>query len=248
MTQKNVFNQFQKFLKETDGDFHILEQRVPVETQMEYFKYSDHLRKKALSPEESDYGLLAVDLRNPLSSLEEKKHALSMLAISKDVRAYRLLEQYVCNVEPEIADWARMALIDSRITLESELSDGKQIYISTGLGGRGNKFRFFVLMLSAEGEPFAEYQKQIIEKEFAFSIPRYDCEIERLTVRERHVEMLFLAPMQLNIKMVIDSVMDECNQYGGFLANVYTVTNVKELDEEEIANIMKENGNRQTGN
>ncbi|MDR1408097.1 MAG: hypothetical protein LBJ23_08650 [Tannerella sp.] len=243
-----MFNQFQKLLKETDGDFHILEQRIPVETQMEYFKYSDHLRKEASPPNESDYELLLTDLYSPFSTLEEKKYVLSMLAISKEVKAYRLLEKYARDAMPDMVDWACMALIESRIALETELSDEKQIYISTGLGGRGNKLRFFVLFFSAEGKPFLEYQNRTVEKEFAFALPQYDCEIERLTVRERHVEMLFLAPIRLNIKTVIDRVMDECNQYGGFLARTYTVTNVKELGEEEIANIMKENGNHQTGN
>jgi hypothetical protein len=249
MTQKNVFSQFQKFLKETDGDFHILEQRIPVEMQMEYFTYSDRLRKTASPLDGTDYDRLLLDLQNPFSSLEEKRHALSMLAISKEVKAYRLLEQYVRSAEPQMEDWAHMALVECRIMLESDLSDEKQIYISTGLGGRGNKLRFFVLFSSAEGKPFLDYQKEIVEKEFAFALPRYDCEIERLTVRERHVEMLFLAPIRINIKTVIDNVMDECNQYGDFLAKVYTVTNVKELGEEEISNILKENENRhQTGN
>jgi hypothetical protein len=245
MMQKNVFNQFQKFLTETDGDFHILEQRIPVETQMEYFRYSDRLRKMALLPDKMDYDRLLVDLHSPFSSNEEKKHTLSMLAISKLVKAYRLLEQYVQDAEPEIVDWACMALVESRIALESELSDEKQIYISTGLGGRGNKLRFFVLLSAAEGQTFLDYQKQIIEKEFAFTFPRYDCELERLTIKERHVESVFLAPIRMNIKTLIDNIMNECNQYGGFLAKIYTVTNVKELNEEEIANILKENGNRQ---
>jgi len=242
--QKNVFNQFQKFLKDSDGDFHILEQRIPVETQMEYFRYSDHLRKMMLRPAEMDYNRLLLDLYSPYASHEEKKRALSMLAISKLVKAYRLLERYAQYAEPEITDWACMALIESRIALESELSDGKQIYISTGLGGRGNKLRFFVLLSTAEGKVFLDYQKQMLEKEIAFAFPRYDCELERLTIKEQHVEMVFLAPIRMNIKTLIDNIMDECNQYGGFLAKIYTVTNVKELNEEEITHILKENGNR----
>ncbi|MDR1602432.1 MAG: hypothetical protein LBS42_08400 [Tannerella sp.] len=244
MMQRNVFNQFQEFMKETDGDVHILEQRIPVEMQMEYFTYSDRLRK-VLPPDGTDCDRLLLELYDTASSHEEKKHALTMLAISKEVKAYRFLEQYVRDAEPEMADWSRMALIECRIMLESELSDEKHIYISTGLGGRGNKLRFFVLFSSAERKPFLDYEREIVEKEFAFAIPHYDCEIERLTVRERHVEMVFLAPIQANIRTVIKCVMDECNRYGDFLAKTYTLTNVKELDEEEISCILeRENENR----
>jgi len=246
MTPNEIFNRFQRFLRSSEGDVRVLEQRIPIETQMEYFKYSDNLRRHELSSDKMDFNLIHADLYSPFTSLDEKKHSLSLLALSKQVKSFRLLEQFVQRADPELSDWAYLALNESRITLESDLSDEKQIYISTGLGGRGNKLRFFLLLLSAEGKPLLEYQRQTIEKEFAFSLPQYDCELERLTIRERYIEIVFLAPIQRDIKTVIDSVMTECNQYGDFLAKAYTVTNVKELSEDEIAEIIKEYENTQT--
>ena len=130
----------------------------------------------------------------------------------------------------------------SRIALESELSDEKQIYISTGLGGKGEKLRFYVLMTSKGKKPFQEYQRQTIEREFAYYLPKTDCEIERLTIGEQYVELVFLLPVRTDIKATLDRVINECNQYGDFLSNVFTITNVKELTAEEVSEIINKNG------
>ena len=46
----DVFKKFREFLQQDGGHFHILEQRVPVELQMEYFKYSENVRKENRPP------------------------------------------------------------------------------------------------------------------------------------------------------------------------------------------------------
>ena len=112
-----------------------------------------------------------------------------------------MLEDYVQHPDEDVSNWAYMALMESRISLESELSDEKQIYISTGLGGKGEKLRFYVLMLSRDRKPFREYQRKVIEREFAYFLPKADCEIERLTIGEQYVELVFLIPVRADIKL-----------------------------------------------
>ena len=153
-----------------------------------------------------------------------------------------IVGEYTQHPDPEVTDWAYMALMESRISLESDFSDEKQIYISTGLGGKGEKLRFYVLMTSKGKKPFQEYQRQTIEREFAYYLPKTDCEIERLTIGEQYVELVFLIPVRTDIKATLDRVINECNQYGDFLSNVFTITNVKELTPEEISEIISKNG------
>jgi len=240
----DIFKKFRDSFSKIDGHFHILEQRVPVERQMEYFKYSEKIRKDQDKPDISkmDFSVFEDSLDDPESTVEHKKYVLSMLATSRQVKAYRILEEYAQAPDPDVADWAYMALMESRIALESELSDEKQIYISTGLGGKGEKLRFYVLMTSKGKKPFQEYQRQTIEREFAYYLPKTDCEIERLTIGEQYVELVFLIPVRTDIKATLDRVINECNQYGDFLSNVFTITNVKELTPEEISEIISKNG------
>lgn len=238
----DVFKRFQKSFSGMNGHFHILEQRVPVELQMEYFKYSEKLRNRVKLLTDEDMESIKSSLWELESDPDNKRFMLTSLAISRQVKAYRMLEEYVQHPDPEMADWACMALMESRISLESELSDEKQIYISTGLGGKGEKLRFYVLLLSVDQKPFQNYQRQVIERECSYYLTKEDCEIERLTIREQYVELVFLIPVRRNIKTLLDQVINECNQYGGFLSDVFTVTNVKELNEKEIAEIINKNG------
>ena len=53
---------------------------------------------------------------------------------------------------------------------------------------------------------------------------------------------MFLIPVRADIKLTLDKVINECNQYGDFLSNVFTITNVKELTAEEVSEIINKNG------
>ena len=149
--------------------------------------------------------------------------------------------EYAEAPDPEMANWAYMALMESRIVLESDLSDEKQILISTGMGGKGEKLRFYVLILANELKPFQDYQRKIVEREFPYQLEKADCEIEQLTIGEQYVAMVFLIPVLAEIKQVIERVINECNEYGNFLSSSFTITNVKELSEEEVHEVIKKN-------
>jgi hypothetical protein len=239
MYKKDNFENFKKFLRAANGEFQILEHQVPVETQMEYLFYSHSLR--SLLPDDAVMALeeFAAELNNLAASLARKKRVLSALALSKEAKAYRILQEYVQAPDQELKDWAYMALMESRATLESEFSDERQIYISTGLRGKDNKLRFFFLLLSSSGNPFLDYQQQVIEREFAYALHQDDCEIEELAIQKNYVELVLLAPIQTDIKRFVEKVVSECNQYGNFISNLITVTNVKKLTEKEIAQIIK---------
>jgi hypothetical protein len=243
---EDAFTHFREALNDMEGNFHILEQRVPVELQMEYFKYSEQLRKTTPDPGEAGLERHKDTLHSPESSTEEKRHALAGLAVSKDVKAYRLLEEYVGDPDPEMTHWAYLALMESRMSLESELLDRQQVYISTGLGGKGDKLRFYALFFSDENKPFEAYQRQVIEREFAYCLRQDGCPVERLTIHDTYVELVFLISVHLDLKSILEHLINECNEYGDFLSTGFTITNVKELSSEEIAALIQKKSNRES--
>ena len=85
----DIFKKFRDSFSKIDGHFHILEQRVPVERQMEYFKYSEKIRKDQDKPDISkmDFSVFEDSLDDPESTVEHKKYVLSMLATSRQVKA-----------------------------------------------------------------------------------------------------------------------------------------------------------------
>ncbi|MDR1402622.1 MAG: hypothetical protein LBJ60_02820 [Tannerellaceae bacterium] len=235
----DVFERFRESLHKMEGHFHVLEQRVPVELQMEYFKCSTRMRRDNIAMTEEDFNSYKQNLSDSEATTDTKKHALLALAVSNEAKAYRILKEYAQHPEPDVTNWAYMALMESRISLASELSEEKQIYISTGLGGKGEKLRFYALFYAAEKKPFETYQRQIIGREFTYFLLKEDCEIERLIVNDVYVELLFLIPVSIDIKMALTHVVAECNLFGNFLSDIFTVTNVKELSAEEIGELVR---------
>jgi len=246
----DVLSEIRNSFSHMDGRFHILEQRVPVEVQMEYFKYSKRIKKER-TEELTDIELdtFISELNDELTSAEYKCYILTCLAISRQVRSLRALEEYSSHPSEDVADWANLALMESRITIEAEFSDEKQVYISTGLGGKGNKLRFYVMLPSKGKLPFSDLHKTIIEREFQYYMSKDNSEIERLTINDVYVELVVLIPVQANIKTTLDNIINECNLYGDFLYDRFTITNVKELSNEEVQDILKKNyGDTEAGN
>lgn len=179
-------------------------------------------------------------LFSPDASVERKKRSLSLLASIPDVTAYRAIETYHSSpLEPELKNWSAMALVSSRIVLNSNLSGKQQVYISSGLGGHDKKLRFFALFTTQNRENFTDLQKNIIESEFRFQLEQADVDIEKFEIEDNYFTILMLVPFDVNIKSILQAAIDECNQYGNFLDTKFLFTNVKILGEEEITNLLK---------
>ena len=221
----------QESLGHLQGRFHILETSAPVEMQMDYFRYSERIKRSNNKPTTEK----AIEtLNNQDAPDEEKKYVMAVLAISGDVKAYRALETYIQHPGENLKDWAALSFLQAKMTLESEFSDEKHIFISTGLGGKGDMLRFYVFFKSKNLQPFSPYQIQLIEKEIPFSVHEAHGIIEELNVCNNYFYLLFLINIKSDIKNVLEKAIIECNQYGDFIDRSFIITNVKRFDEEDI--------------
>jgi hypothetical protein len=224
----DVLKGLQQSLGGLKGQLCFLETNVSVDKQMEYFRYAENVRNdNRLTSVEEQINVLYL----PESSPKELKYALAYLAVSGDIKAYRAIESY--NKEHS-DDWSKMAFLQAKITLESDLSDEKHIFISTGLGGKGEKLRFSAFFKSNLLRPFSAYQRKLIEKEIPYSIEQQDGEVEEIKIIENYFTILFLININVDIKVMFENVVNECNQYGNFISNSFVITNVKEFSEEDI--------------
>jgi len=228
---RNALKDLKYSLESLKGNLHVLETTVPVEKQMEYFRFAEAVRGSLLDERLLNEQINILTL--PESSPAEIKYALAYLATSGNVKAYRAIETYN---EQHSDDWTAMSLMQAKITLESEFSDEKQVFISTGLGGKGNQLRFYAFFKSNARRKFSEYQKQLIEKEISFSIQKHQGTLEKIHIADNYFTLLFLICIQTDIKTMLEEAIAECNQYGNFINNGFIITNVKAFSEEEIQN------------
>jgi len=123
--------------------------------------------------------------------------------------------------------------------LESLLLDENHVFISTGLGGKGEKLRYFIVLFGKENSDFTELQKKIIRNEFHIHLKKYNSELEELNFSGSLANMLAMIPMKVIIKQIFTEAIKECNQYGDFLVSNFIITNVKELSFDEIREYVK---------
>lgn len=232
---KSYVNLFENVM---DDSFHVVENRVPIKHQLEYFKASGEMKDDMIEVDDADIDLYEAKLNSPETPIEEKKHILLVLGVSKNIRGYRLLENYQKHPDEELKHWSFMAMMESRVALESEFTGEKQIYVSTGMGGKGNKLRFYGLFMSEDYTPLLDYQQDIIIKEFNYMLPKYNCEVESINIKGNYFDMVFLMPMRTNIRETLNRVVEECNQYGNFLSDLFIVTNLKEINPSEAVKIV----------
>lgn len=236
--QEDLLAKLRQTLNEQGIDsFHILEDLVPLEEQMDYFRYFERLRREN-NPFVRDEEISI--LFSPYESIDRKKRSLSLLASIPDVGAYRSIETYHSSpLEQELSHWSSMALVSSRIILSSDLSGQQQVYISSGLGGHDKKLRFFTLFSTKDQEPFTELHKEIVEREFNFQLQKADVIIEKFEIKENYFTILMLFSFDTDAKTILNATVAECNEYGNFLDQKFLFTNIKVLSEKEILHLLK---------
>ena len=63
--------------------------------------------------------------------------------------------------------------------------------------------------------------------------------MERLEIGENYVNLSVLFPLRSDIRLIMAQIITTCNEYGNFLADVYTITNVKEFTPEDIEETLR---------
>ncbi len=228
---ENLYDKIRELIGKHPGNFNILEDTIDVDLQVEYFEFSKRISQEY----DGDWALDQVEfLADPDYSMEGKKQLLARLATMENVAAYRAIESYARNPDDDLREWSVLALQESKMHLESHLLEENQVFISTGLGGRDNKLRYFIVLIARNRQKLNEFQKEIIQSEFDYILKSYDAEVEEFEASGYLASFTLLLPIQHAVKEVFSDCIRECNQYGDFLRDNCIVTNVKKLTFTEV--------------
>lgn len=235
MEQNNPNIRIQEFLQQLPANFSVLQEPVDIEVQMDYFRTSHRVRKN--KKKESPLDRIN-ELFDQIVPLSQKKTLLSVLASQPSPEAFRAIQKYASQPDPELKDWCTLALQENRMLLESSLLDEQQVFISTGLGGKGSMLRFFVVFLH-QTAPLVPLQQKILHDELDFSLRHHQGELEYMEHFAGFSSAMILLPLKSNMGDLLVSLIEECNQYGGFLEKDFLVTNIKKMNESEIEEALK---------
>jgi len=232
MEEDNIYKKIQEAISSLPENFSILEEQIDVALQMEYFNYRQNLKSSYTQKKILQF---QNDLFDQFTSIEVKKNILVLLASQEKVETFRTIEKYACNPDPELRQWSILALQESRMVIQSSLLDEQQVYISTGLGGKGQKLRYFVVFIGGENVlEYSSVQCKIIQSELEFALKKYNGILEEINFHENLAIAVLLLPVKSDIQSVFIDVIRECNQYGDFVNPDIIITNVKTMSIEEI--------------
>jgi hypothetical protein len=236
MDGENIYDKIREIFGESPGTLSILEEKVDIDLQMEYFEVSKKVKKRL-----DEQAILEEkhQIFNPDWPEDKKKKLFVGLASLDNVEAYRHIEKYLNEGHGTLRNWAILALQESRMLLESKLLDENQVFISTGLGGKGSKLRYFVVLIRRDENDFPELHKKVVRNEFDYVLKKYNSEIENIEFLGNYATLLTVIPLRVPLKEAFREAIQECNQYGDFLRSNFIVTNVRELDRKEIEDFLR---------
>jgi hypothetical protein len=232
---ENIYDLLNGYLDLNENSINLSEETIDRDTQLEFVEctkaHEENLAvDEIISQKERIFG-------NDLS-LDQKKILLVQLALVSNVEAYRTIERYLKNPDDILYKWAYLAYQANRILIESNLLEENKVLVTTGLGGRGNKLRYFIIFFSSDGSPISTLQQRIIKSELNFALKKQEAEVEELIFVDGFATILTIVPMRVPVQTLFDSILKECNEFGGFLFSDYIITNVKILSIDEIRELL----------
>jgi hypothetical protein len=235
MEEDNVQQQLESLLKKAGNNFSILEEQINLDLQMTFFK-----ELKELS--DTDGKLSLPDLIEQLDEEQDEKQLKKLLmeiCLYDEPEAFRTLENYLERSEGELYDWTLLALQQCRMGLENKLLGEYQVFISTGLGGKDQCLRYFLALKSFDGTPFSALQREVISSEFALKLKEHEGACEESFFNNSYATLLILLPLTTSVRQLVEDAIGQCNELGMFLSDHFLITNVKQLNWEEIESSFK---------
>ncbi len=246
MEDEFLFDKIGQVLGNIPENFNILEEQIDIDVQFDYFKYSKELKHRG----DNEYYLARKDvLFGEEAGIEEKKEILTGLASLSEVASFRTIEKYNTSPDEELKQWAILALQESRMLLKSSLLDEQQVFISTGLGGKGQNLRYFAVFFNTlKEQKLSKLQQKVLLNELSCLLDKNDGEVEEISFFAGYTIAMVVLPLMAPLKDIFEDVIAESNQYGNFLSEDILITNVKRLSKEEIIKVIDEKKNLGAGN
>ena len=217
------------------------EQFIVTEEELDQEVYAQFLAEmEELEPDSDCAALLGQgqQLSSDTLSHAQKKNILAQLAIRGTAEGYQLLQQYCSNCEPALEQWAKIALYECQMHMETDLFDAPVGLVSTGLGGEEEWLRY-IFVLALQGECPVEEQQQEIESTLGRVCQQNHSKVEQVQFSPSYLSVQILVPLDEAVGEVVEEVIARLNQHDGRVREEYMVTNVAVPSEEEIQSFLE---------
>lgn len=172
---------------------------------------------------------------NELPDDDARKKAIAFCSMIGTVDAFRKLEAFKNESSNTIRQWTQLALLHCRLNLENELLDQPIGYIASGLGGKGNKLRYYFAVILKE--PFTEAMVNFAIESYREICAQNDAELEEAILSDNYLLIRILGPFGKAIGNIVETGIEQ----NDFLLPYYYVTNMRKPTDEDIKNWIANN-------
>jgi hypothetical protein len=233
---EDIYENIKGVINSIPDNFKILEETIDIEVQKEFFESTKNI---SLDPEIDVLNEMISKLNQVETSIDDCKTLLQKIALIDSVEAFRSIEAYTNNPRKELKEWAVLALQQSRMVLQCSLLDEQQVFISTGLGGKKDKLRYYLIFpYNLNIQRLTQIQKEALKKELDFFLSKHNGETEYTEFESRYATAMTLIPLKAPITDIIRDILNECNHFGDYLSPDVMITNMKKLSQKEILQII----------
>ncbi|MDA3911102.1 MAG: hypothetical protein PF448_07080 [Bacteroidales bacterium] len=235
---QEAYEKLQKLLIDKKDKLRIMERQVDIEVQMAYFEKGTKIKLDL--PDLEHVLTKAEDLFDEDVDLEAKRTLLNQLASFEEVKCYRILEKYMKQPDKQLVDWSYLAYQESLMGIESSLTDEDMVYISSGLGGKANKLRYFVVMMTDDKlRAFSQQEQSFILKEIKYQFDKFDAEFEEHNFYNAYFMFSCLIPIDISIGELFHGFIQQINEFGALLSDNFLITNVKRMSVDEVEDFIE---------
>jgi hypothetical protein len=234
----NILDKIQEILGEIPGNVSVLQQQINADIQTEYYHCS---REIGLEFDPAQVLQDKENLFNQEFSADYKKKLIVRLAKIGNLESLKTLKRFLHSPEKSLRAWTSLAIEGNKLLLESKILDENKILISTGLGGKDLKLRYFTALMRRSGTPFSKLERKVIHNELDFALKACKGEAEKIIFNKELCQIVSLIPLEVPIPHLFKILIRECNVYGDFLQDDCLITNVRILTGNQIRKMIRKN-------
>lgn len=231
-------NENEDILNSMPDEFRVVETGISYDIHIEFLNISE----KVTNCEYNDNSIdpIIEELFNNKTKIIRIKEIIVILGNIGTIKSLKILKEYYDQSTDDLKGLLTLAMQENMMFLDNEFGDNNIGMISSGLGGKDNRLRIYVVFISLSEEPYTDFQKKLIETEFKAICDNNDSELEKIDFNFDYAELTILMSHNVALDTIVLGGIRNCNVYGDFINEFYFATNQGIPSVEELHKIIKE--------
>lgn len=170
---------------------------------------------------------------------EVKKKLLFLLGHFATKECFDILRKYINKQDIRLKEWAILALKDLQLKVEGQVYEKDYDLIMSPMGGKGNKFRYFVVIGSRHNKLLTGINQKTVKKDLLTIASKTNSQVEEIQFGKIYIFFTILISFDIAVGKVINDFLDIISKQKNILKYHYFVINTHKITKKEIDEYLK---------